>query len=288
MARQEDEDNWTGLLIGPLLAVCALVVLWKNETRYNYYREAKRTTEVAVLEPAPENQLISFTGPMRQEIIIAGDYLSSFQGYLVVRRTAEIYAWEHKKSDQGRTWKLTWSTSLEKNSRNQGIKKQLSSISFDHYKYHLGSVFDGLAVASADIQFVDPAEPVDIGPIEILDRGRSFGLSRRGSELYLSKQKDNELGDERVRYTGIPIPATATYFGKFHDGQGRAFDQHKRAGIIEGLIQDHGILHHLVAGDRDEALSKIKQHLSWVKMMLRAGGTPVSYTHLTLPTILLV
>ena len=120
MAEKKD-SKWLGLMIGPLISCCAVVALWKNETRFDYHRAAAATDSVQSPRDATNGQLISLTGPMDQSLTIQGTYVDSFTGYLQVRRVAEIYAWDREEdSDDGVTWTLRWMSSVEGNSRNSG------------------------------------------------------------------------------------------------------------------------------------------------------------------------
>ncbi|MEL7267785.1 MAG: TMEM43 family protein, partial [Planctomycetota bacterium] len=83
------------------------------------------------------------------------------------------------------------------------------------------------------------------------------------------------IGDERLTFSGVPIPETATYFGRLQDGRGVPDLSQQRTGIISAIIADTGILHHVVAGDRDVALATLKRHLAMLKWTVRGIGTSV-------------
>ncbi len=159
--------------------------------------------------------------------------------------------------------------SVESNNRNSGITQTLSSATYQPPDYRVGE----LEVVSKSIEFVDSKITVHPSQLKLTEDGEGRGLSAQGQYLYLDKGKPDELGDERLYFRGIPVPEVATYFGKFDNQRGVAYDKHRRTGILNRLIQDSGVLHHLVAGERDVALASIKRHLFQLKWTIRIGGT---------------
>lgn len=273
MSRKK-KNGLAGIVIGPVLIVVAIVAIWKNETRYDFYREAAGTTAISTLESAVPDQLISHTGSMDTSAEIVGKYIESFEGFLVVRRSAEIYAWDRDEDDDGRvTWSKRWMSSIENNERNRGIRQLLQSGRMLPDQYRVGE----LSIPSKSIEFVDPNRSISIGELRLTPIAQQLRLQKRGQEyFYLIKSSGDQIGDERVRYSGIPIPSTATYFGKFSEGQGVAHDAHQRTGFINLMIQDSGVLHHIVAGQREAALATMKAYLSRLKWIVRGISTGVT------------
>lgn len=265
--KRKSKNRWAGFIIGPLLAFFALVALWKNETRFDYYRAAAATHVINSPDDGSTGQLISLTGPMNPELTFVGKYVESFTGYLVVHRTAEIYAWNRTEDDDGVDWDLTWMYSVEDNSRNDGIIQRLSSDRFVPPQYSVGE----LTVSRELIEFVDDLH--DIEPTDLnMERD---DLKVEEQFFYLRKHRANNLGDERISYTGIPVPAIATYFGKLDWNRGVADTTHRRQGFLNEIILDTGVLHHIVAGDRDTALATMKAHIQALKWLVRIIGTIV-------------
>lgn len=260
------KNRWAGVVVGPIIVFIALAAIWKNENRFDYHQAAKKTQPVESPEALVPGQRFSYTGGMDQQLRLPGQYVDGFTGYLMVRRSAEIYAWEKETdSDDRVTWSRRWMSSLENNSRNDGIRQQLSSRTFTPPDYQVGD----LSIDGSRIEFVDDA--IDISPYD-LDIKRPE-LQEQGGYLYLSKGQSDNLGDERVRYTGIPVPATATYFGKAEAGRGVADTSEARTGMISAIIQDSGVLHHIVAGGRDTALATMAAHLSRLKWIVRIAAS---------------
>lgn len=265
---KEERSRWTGIIIGPMMAIFAVMALWKNEARFDFHKAARRTTAIQSPADANAGQLISHTGPMDQDLSIEGEYVESFTGYLMVRRHAEIYAWDKDEdSDDHVTWDMQWMSHLENNSRNQGIHQQLSSQRFLPDDYAVGA----LPVQSELIEFVDWEDDIPVSSLMLTHEK----LKPEQDFFYLRKGGGDQLGDERVSYDGIPVPAIATYFGKYQSGQGVADQSHRRTGWINAAIQDSGILHYIVGGDRDEALDKMKRYIALVKWIVRGVGTAV-------------
>ena len=283
-------NSWAGILIGPAVTFFALVALWKNETRFNFYAAANSTTAVQDIDDASDGQLMSFTGPMDRELTIPGEYVEKLTGYLKVLRQAEIYAWDkHKDSDDRVTWERKWMSSLESNSRNNGIRQTLSSKTFLPDSYQVGK----LNVQVDKIEFVDATKRLDLNQLELVknelvNEGDYFYLRKSGSDsaaVVISDSQPNsaagsisgqQIGDERIRYRGIPVPDTASYFGKYQSGRAVADTSNQRTGWINLMIQDTGVLHHLVAGDREQALSTMKAYFGRLKWIVRVAGTVAS------------
>lgn len=273
MARRKKKNEWAGIIVGPLLVIAALSALWKNETRYDYYRAARNATEISALAEAEDQQIISYTGPMDKSLMLNGKYIKDFTGYLVIRRHAEIYCWDKDEDSDGHTdWDLEWQSSIESNSRNSGLQQRLKSGQMIPDNYNLGE----LEITSDQIEFVDSFEA--IAPTgELTELPITGELRRENNYLMLHKNGDRGLGDERISYRGLAVPSTATWFGKYAGGKGLPHDAEKRDGWINQLIQDTGVLHHLVAGDRDTALATTKQYLSQLKWIIRGIGTVLTF-----------
>ena len=266
MSEEKDgKGRWVGLLAGPALVLFSLSAIWKNETRFDFYRAAAKTQQVANLADAQNGKNISMTGGMDTSLKIQGDYVESFTGYTLVRRHTEIYAWDEEKDDDQTRWTLRWMSSKESNSRNGGIRQELESKRLTPPTYELGD----LTIDSTKIEFVDSTNKIPVDQLAITHRN----LQLDGEYLYWHKGASDNLGDERVRYDGIPVPETATWFGKFEQGQGVADTSQQRTGWINMIIMDTGVLHHLVAGSRETALGSIKAYFGRLKWIVRGIAT---------------
>ncbi|MCR9294835.1 MAG: hypothetical protein NXI32_19110 [bacterium] len=151
MARR-NKNSAAGVIVGPVVALLAMVALWKNETRFDYYRAASRTPVVSLIDQAPTDKSFCYTGPMNLDLEIRGDYIEAFVGELVVYRQAEIYCWDRDEDSDGDvTWNMEWMSSVESNSRNSGIRQELESKTLLPPSYLVGD----LAVDSGRLEFVD-------------------------------------------------------------------------------------------------------------------------------------
>jgi len=263
---RERKNRWAGFVVGPAIVFIALGAIWKNENRFDYHQAAKKTQPTASVEALVPGKRFSYTGNMDQQLTLPGQYVDAFTGYLEVRRSAEIYAWEKDTdSDDRVTWSRRWMSRLEGNSRNSGLTQQLSSRTFTPAQYQVGE----LTVDGARIELVDDAVTIRPADLRITDAA----LQSQGDYLYLSKGQSDNLGDERVRYTGVPVPSTATYFGKAEAGRGVADTSRARSGMINALIQDTGVLHHIVAGERETALATMAAHISRLQWIVRAAAS---------------
>lgn len=266
---KKKKDN--GIVFGIILLGASIMAIWKNEHRFDYYKAAKATAPVESIEALADGSLFSHTGPMDQGLTLKGKYVDSFEGYLQVTRTAEIYAWDRDEDDDGVSWSKEWMSSLESNERNEGLNKEFDSDTIVPSTYRISD----LPIQSAKIQFVDPRQPIPPAEIRLTALGSKQGLVPRKEDFYLSKGDSDQLGDERISYRGIPVPETATYFGKWEGESAVAHQAEPKEGLISDIIQDKGILHHLVAGPRETALTSIKEHIARVKMITRIIGLVV-------------
>jgi len=269
MAKKE-KNGLAGIIVGPLIVLAALLAIWKNETRFNYHRAAQQAAPTKDPSSLQDGQNFSYTATIDRQLELPGDYVESFTGYLVVYRTAEIYAWDRDEDDDGNvTWSRRWMTHLENNSRNSGLDQRLSGNTLLPESYELGS----LVVDSRDLQFVDGTERIEVQQLVLNPTALTNQFAIQDQFFYLNKGSGRSIGDERVSYQGIPIPEQVTFFGRHVAGRGVADDRQRRTNWISLLIQDKGILHHLVGGDRDQALGTMKAHLIRVKWMVRAAAT---------------
>lgn len=270
------KEKFSNLLIGPLLVVAALACLWGNEGRFNYHRAAKETTAVSDARRAPEGQTVSYTGPLG-ECRFSGEYVQQFAGYYHVRRFAEIYCWIRDEDDRGRvTWSKRWESHPPSNERNSEIRQQLHSRDFGPPSYRVGD----LEVESSRLHFADAYVTIWPRDVQLSDAGRNLGLTPNGEYLYLKKSGSfQEVGDERVSLRGIRTAKTATYFGVIEElkGVGKQYDLQAGpiSALVSQIIQNDGVLHHLVNGMRKQALATIKADYSRLKWIVRLAGTAV-------------
>ena len=269
MARSDQNNRWVGIIIGPAIVIVCMAVLWKNEGSFDYHRAAKNTDEIKSLTAASDGQLISYTGPMDQGLIFEGEYVESLVGYLTVHRDAEIKAWHKSEDDDGTDWSLRWMSVVEGNSRNSNVRQTLRSHRYLPPQFDVGE----LDVDADQIEFVDWHRKIDVNTLALTDKASKLHIEVRGEYLYLEKNKPEDLGDERVSFRGIPVPETATYFGKFQQNRGVAHQAEQKDRFLDALIQDTGVLHHLVIGERSEALGTMKGHIARLKWIVRGAGT---------------
>ncbi|MFK7851835.1 MAG: TMEM43 family protein [Akkermansiaceae bacterium] len=265
-ARKKKKGN--GIIFGLVLMGISIGAIWKNEHRFDYYKAAKATVAVEAVDALNPGALFSYTGEMDQDLTLKGEYVQSFEGFLTVKRSAEIFAWDRDEDDDGVTWSKEWMSNLQSNDRNKGLEKKFRSTTLAPPEYQISD----LPVQSADIQFVDANESIAPAELSLSEKGANQGLVVQNAYFYLAKGKSDKLGDERISYSGIPVPMEATYFGKWQNGNGVAHKAEVKKGFISNIIQDKGILHHLVAGPREVALISVKKHLARLKMIVRIIG----------------
>ena len=109
-------------------------------------------------------------------------------------------------------------------------------------------------------------------------------MCARESVLYLGQGGGTQIGDERIRLSGVSQAYTVTYSGDIREGLGvvKQFEFHQT--WVSGLIGDDGMLHHLVNGNSVVALRTMKSHIQKLRWMVRLGGTPGPTTILKMAT----
>lgn len=264
MAERKNKKG-NGIVFGLVLLGASIGAIWKNEHRFDYYKAARDTVVESSVDELETGALFSLSGTMDRDLTLEGLYVESFQGYLEVDRIAEIYAWDRDEDDDGVSWSKRWMSSLENNERNQGLEKLFRSDTIVPSQYRIGD----LPVDSARIQFVDPSRAIPPAGLKLTEAGSSRGLVAREDDFHLAKGDPEQLGDERISYRGVPVPEVATYFGKWGGDLAVAHEAEVKEGILSGIIQDKGLLHHLVAGPRETALTTIKEHLARLKKIVR-------------------
>lgn len=269
MGRRKKNNPLAALVFGPALVVGSVMALWQNEHRFDYHKAAKSTQEVFEVQALSPDQVFSFTGPMDQSLTIPGHYVESFTGFLTVKRRAEIYAWDEDEDSDGNTdWDREWMTSVQSNSRNSEVKQTLSSQRFIPKTFQAGE----LEIKTDRMEFVDGFQSISPRELTLSSKGQQVNFDVQDNYFYLDKGASDDIGDERISYRALPVPPTATYFGKYGKAQAVAHQAEMKKGFISSIIKDTGVLHHLVAGERETALSTMKAHIWRLKMIVRAAG----------------
>ena len=264
MAERKNKKG-SGILFGLVMVGLSIGAIWKNEHRFDYFKAARDAAPVETVDHLASGTLFSHSGAMDQSLTLEGKYVRSFQGYLEIDRVAEIHAWDRDEDDDGVSWSMRWMSYLQDNERNTGLEKRFKSATIAPSTYRIAD----LSVDSKKIQFVDPGQSIPPAGLTLTSLGKEQGLVPGDDYFHLAKGAPEQLGDERISYRGIPVPEVATYFGKWGGGTGVAHQTEVEKGFISGIIQDKGILHHLVAGPRETALATLKRHLARLKMIVR-------------------
>ncbi|MDF1710970.1 MAG: TMEM43 family protein [Akkermansiaceae bacterium] len=260
---------------GICLISIGVLCLWYNEGRFDYSRAAKLTRKTERLEEIKPDESVSYTGKL-QECVIDGKYVDSIKGYYRVRGITEIYCWRRSEDSDGKVkWEKDWLSSLQKNDRNQQLSQSLRQFSRTPSEYQL----DELSIPPASLHFADDQVEIHPDGLVLNEAGDALGLQAEGSYFYIRKLsvQEEQLGDERIRFEGIPSHEIATYFGLVNDSTAQP-KYHEVTGdlkFISNLVKDDGILYHLVNGERNEALRTIKSHfitLKWKVRLIASGA----------------
>lgn len=256
---------------GPGGILLATMALWQNEDRFDYHSAAREATVIESVADAAPTDVIAFTSELDTSAWIPGHYVEGFTGYLAVRRHAEIYSWVETEDEDGNVSEFpSWTPSLESNSGNWGMTQVFSDDSFQPDRITVGE----LEVSQSGLNYVDAFETLDPRTLRVTEEGRRWRLKIEDDYLYLRIDPgETSIGDERLRYEGIPASPTGTYFGRIEGGVavGATFEGHED--FVSMMIRSDGVLHHLVNGEREEALATIRRHLARRKWIVRVLGT---------------
>jgi len=269
-ASKKGESIIVSYLLPPGLIVIAVLCLWENEGRFDFSKAAKESVAVSRSEFNRPNSdaAISYTGRNFASPIFE-EYVGKFEGYHKILRSTEIYSWNKTTSKNRDKWTLGWYSSIDNNSRNRGLVKKLTNATLYPEQYKI----DSLPIAPQQIHFVDTTIPLDLQKFTLTAQAKNLGLSSGdGQYLYRRLSNDDQLGDERVHYDGIPVEETATYFGKLENSRGVAKQFKIKKSLVSEFILNDAILHHLVNGPRLVALEKIRSYFKMLKWLIRGLG----------------
>ncbi|MCC6881710.1 MAG: hypothetical protein IT576_06135, partial [Verrucomicrobiales bacterium] len=259
------------LALGPGLIVAATLGLWYNEGRFDYFEAGQKADIIHSPVEAPPREPICLSGRLK-ECVVNGKYVARFEGYYAVSEIAEIFSWKRSSSrKKGTKWYLGWHSSLQSNERNTGLKRQLSGGTLRPKFYQI----DGLLVRPEKLHFVNDSIAIETGSLPLSEKAKPLGLSYHEGAWYLRNHPGSEakLGDERIRYQGIPATESATYFGAIERSEavGKQFEIEQS--YVSKWIHNDGFLHYLVNGSREEALHSLKSHLTRITWIVRSIGS---------------
>ena len=220
---ESKKNKFGGIVVGPIVVMMSIAVLWKNEGRFDYHKAAQATLPMTELSSENKDQLVSFTDSMDAGLSLKGRYVESFEGYLEIQRSAEIYCWDRTETENdGRkrvTWELEWMSSVQRNERNRNITQQLNSGQIRPKTYQVGE----LSIQAQAVEFVDSYIDIPTDKLTLSAEAKNLKVTNSGGMLQLRKNgrgSVGNLGNERLIYTGMPVPRTATYFGKYNGSSG--------------------------------------------------------------------
>ena len=218
------------IFVGFVIFVGSIVALWQNEHRFDYHKAASETVVFERVESLEEDDLFSHSGSMDQSLVIEGEFVQTFTGYLQVHRRAEIYAWDRDEDDDRVTWSKRWMSRLENNSRNADLRQEFNARKFQPESYNIGN----LQIDSSEIQLVDKAEYISPRNLQLTEKGNNTQLTIQGKYFYHFKNSghNNTLGNERLSFSSFPVPEKATYFGKWNGNNAVKHQAKPKGGII--------------------------------------------------------
>jgi hypothetical protein len=273
MASSSGRSGFAGLVIGPTLVLGGIVALWQNETRFDYAAEAANAQVITSVDEYV-GDTVAYSGDFDTTIVLGGDYVELFHGYIQVTREAQIHAWEEDRRDDGIEWERVWQSRLEANARNRGVAQTLHDETFMPNRYQIGE----LGVDTRQLRFADRMVRIPPRVLQLSADGVRRGLEADGDFLYRRVGAARPgIGDERVGYRGRLAAPTMTYFGMHRGERAIPYREHVStsgfSGVVNSLIGNDGMLYHVVAGDRQEALATLESDLAQTKWTFRVVGT---------------
>ncbi len=215
--------SFTGLLVGPLLVIAAIVLLSWNEGRAveairGLSEAATKAVEVSNTVPAPgnDNRLVHVVGAATAATPIADpDINLNFTGQVAVKRDAEMYQWTETKHSSSQdntggsqTTKTTYTYAL--NWEDHAI----DSSQFRHPDGHTNPAmpFGAARYAASDAKLggysLDATTLALIDPPQALTPAPPGGWVANAGMLYKGDPASPKAGDMRVGYHGLPSGAT--------------------------------------------------------------------------------
>lgn len=278
---EDDEDEGCGVraLAGIALVFLCIAILFVNEVRFDAAAAAARTTPVgsaAALEQIDVGDNFSISGRVDPGMQLSGKYTRAFGGFLAVKREAEIYAWDRRRRSGGKSsWRLKWMAEVEDNSRNRelGLVPTYTSALLLPENLRVA----GVRVDTRELQFVDSFDPVPPGSLPLRkSRLQQTGIDRQ----FVYKRRNSgaaggfQPGDERLSWSALRMPAgPVSYFGRYSGHGGEADDSQRNDSELDQLILNHGLLHHVILGDRPAALESLQAYQDRLKKIMRILGT---------------
>ncbi len=269
---EENTENEGSSILQAFAALALLLIsiagLWINEVRFDLPAAARDTEHQSGSVMVENGQNISYTGRVDPNLFIAGEYVIGFKGYIGVKRIVETYAWDHKRNKPD---VLKWQENPDNTSANDSLISKFEYKLLTPPIYELGA----LTISATDIHFGNALSTIPPSSLQWINR--RDGVRSEGDYFYYSSNGGSlgspQFGDQRIRYIGLDADGSFTYFGRFEDGRGRADTSQRNLGMLNEFLRNDGILHHLVKGNRLEALQTLKAKHEEIKTVIRWGGT---------------
>ncbi|MFT5734483.1 MAG: hypothetical protein ACI8WY_003165, partial [Planctomycetota bacterium] len=266
------KGKYSGFVFIPVLIGGGILALWENEGRFDYAKAAADARAIPTSSDARGEEPISLTGPLPPGATLTPQYLEELTGWLEVSATAEIYCWddESDEDDMLSDLELDWRNYVPDVKENMGVTKWLDSGTARLNRVTVGDT----TVERAGLKLIDDDQQLELTGLELNAKAKELGLVIVGDRLCSGARalSDPQLGDERVSYRAVPAASTGTYFGSIRDGKGHPRDFEIELSRISRLIGNDGVLHHLVNGERAEAVRKMKADISGLKWRIRGFG----------------
>lgn len=278
-------NSFIGALIGVLMFLGSFVLLWTNEGRINWGEVASRSQAVDAAAPASaDGRFVAASGTLVADAPIGDPPYLQPGDYLLLRRTAEMYAWVEKTDSETRnetgggsttttkyTYALEWTSSPPDSSR---------------FEFPDGHQNPPMAIESGEVRAASAtvgALALDIDTID-LPSPRELRLSGAmvptdsrarlsGSYLYVGSANASspKVGDLRIGYEAVASGVRATVFGTL-----------RGAAIEPYSYRDGEQLYRALEGTRDQAIKQMQGEYTATLWILRIVGFFLNWVGLML------
>lgn len=264
-------------IAGFLMFLVSFGLLYWNEGRTDLSSVAKNAVEVpsssVSLDAALQDKLVSVSGEVTSDDTLGDDLYLKPGNYLLVERTAEMYAWVEKVTESSNTnvgGSETTTTTYDYVTEWTDDPKQENEFEYpeDHENPNMTIANDDVSVETLNVGVYSVDGSVDLPVADELSLKKemlslSGGAELAGNYVFLGSGSlgSPELGDIRVSYRVVEAGFDGTVMGAL-DGE-----------EIVGFVDEEGNeLFRVFTGSRDAAISTLHEEFVVTTWILRFVG----------------
>jgi hypothetical protein len=260
--------------IGILLFLGSFAVLFMNEGRTDWSKVAADSVEIAATDASASGEFVSVTGTLGTSETIGDPQFLNAGSYILLDRTAEMFAWEENSETTSRnntggsttrtttyTYATDWTSNPPNSSnfREQGHDNPPMNLRSEEFAVNQASIGSITFDASAP-QRMPSATDLDLDQSMI-----STGLvnaTLRGGYIYLDGANPGSpvVGDMRVSFDALVPGGNVTAFGSASNG------------VLATATTKEGPMFRVFNGDRATSLATMKSEYKMMGWIFRVVG----------------